>query len=213
MWTPAAFGETRTSEELENGTHTLAYNQECDVFAVDHNLSSKIWFTSPVSRIVTTISLMFLCSRIFQAIDQHTVARIDELQLFTDSHDQGFVNFREAGSWSWFDIVILASPDATEPKIKNGRSLVWLSHSNELGEEDFTEKKGDSFKRGHELFSLLEVCFTLARYSNRADQSISTFRRAMLLGYESAPNFLPGKIMLVVAALFCRFPTVRSRNA
>ena len=28
----------------------------------------------------------------------------------------------------WFDIVMLANADATEPLVKDGRALVWWSH-------------------------------------------------------------------------------------
>ena len=79
------------------------------------------------------------------------------MQLFTKSHDQGSVSFPEAGSWSWFDLVILESPEATTPKVMNGRSLVWASHSNALGNIDYQPHKGRVFDHSHELLGSLEV--------------------------------------------------------
>jgi hypothetical protein len=85
------------------------------------------------------------------------VSKIEEVQLFTESHDQGYVEFQEAGSWSWFDIVILESSDATTPKVMNGRTLVWASHTNKIGDEHYSHRKGKIFTREHELLGCLEV--------------------------------------------------------
>lgn len=93
-----------------------------------------------------------------QVLDDKAVRQIKEIQLFTDSHDQGTVDFQDQDSWSWFDIVVLGSPSATEPKVKNGLSLVWRSHANVLGNSRYNVRHTDkSFEQNHPLLQSLEV--------------------------------------------------------
>ena len=76
----------------------------------------------------------------------------------TDSHDQGWVEFADQPSWSWFDVVVLESPNATEPKVKNGLSLAWTSHTNKLGDLDYQLRQSDKlFEQDHPLLQSLEV--------------------------------------------------------
>ncbi|KAJ7241094.1 hypothetical protein C8J57DRAFT_1085343 [Mycena rebaudengoi] len=121
----------------ENGVYTLISTTGCNVVSETNELSSQIWFSTP-------------------ALDELVVSKIEEVQLFTESHDQGYVEFQEAGSWSWFDIVILESSDATTPKVMNGRTLVWASHTNKIGDEHYSHRKGKIFTREHELLGCLE---------------------------------------------------------
>ncbi|KAJ6553081.1 acyl transferase/acyl hydrolase/lysophospholipase, partial [Mycena capillaripes] len=132
---------TKEAPELptttENGVYTLLSTTGCNIVSETNELSSRIWFSTPT-------------------LDEVVVSKIEEVQLFTESHDQGYVEFQEAGSWSWFDIVILESSDATTPKVMNGRSLVWASHTNKIGDERHSLCNGKIFNRDHELLGCLE---------------------------------------------------------
>lgn len=60
----------------------------------------------------------------------HSVA---QLQVITVSRNQGFVGDETAGSYSWFEVIILANDSAKAPRVKDGRILAWRSHSNRVG--------------------------------------------------------------------------------
>ncbi|KAG6906708.1 hypothetical protein DXG01_012532, partial [Tephrocybe rancida] len=75
----------------------------------------------------------------------------------TKSHDQGWVSSPEAGSWSWFDIVVLDSPEAEETKARDGLSLVWLNHINSLSEKEYKTECGHIFEGDHDIFGCLEA--------------------------------------------------------
>jgi hypothetical protein len=69
----------------------------------------------------------------------------------------------EGNSFSWFDIVILESPNHTEPRIEDGISLVWLSHANRTNAitRDIIQGKLFSVEKGgadlRNLISFLKV--------------------------------------------------------
>lgn len=103
------------------------------------DVEKKIWFKS-------------------QPLTREFCHRLTHLQLTTDSHDQGYANHRTAGSWSWFEVAILPSPDATEPrKAMDGEELVFHSHSNRLGCKTATRSHGVVFDRRSKLLANLEV--------------------------------------------------------
>ncbi|KAL0958133.1 hypothetical protein HGRIS_000301 [Hohenbuehelia grisea] len=123
-----------TIEQVYTSSSTAA----CEpVTAESNELTSRIWFTTP-------------------ALDADLLKRINKIQLQTFSHDQGYASFPEAGSWSWFDIAVLETPDATTPKVKDGLTLLWLSHTNSLGVGHDTRQIGDVFDRSHDIFRALE---------------------------------------------------------
>lgn len=159
-WTLTSPTTPELTDDLKSGVYTLLPSwTPCHVQAQDSQLASRIWFTSPVSSLprdqyVDIPSADDFSSQVF---DEYDVKNIEEVQLFTKSHDQGFVELRDAGSWSWFDIMVLESPDATTPKVVNGRSLVWRSHDNYLGDSKSTRRKGEPFTKNHEMLQSLEV--------------------------------------------------------
>ena len=53
-----------------------------------------------------------------------------QLQLQTDSSDQGNVAELKPRSWSWFDLVIFEDAHTDKPRLKDGKELVWQSHGN-----------------------------------------------------------------------------------
>ena len=110
------------------------------VEAHSDKVESKIWFKSkPVKR--------DFCYRVTQ------------LQLCTDSCDQGNADDKRAGSWTWFELVILADENSDEPKkSKEGKELVWRSHRNRLANDKSpTRHFGAVFDRRSELLANFEV--------------------------------------------------------
>ncbi|QRV93310.1 patatin-like phospholipase protein [Ceratobasidium sp. AG-Ba] len=104
----------------------------CYVSSVDHVVASKIWFSTP-------------------SLDQSTIDKLHEIQLFTKSKDQGWADNVNAGSYSWFEIVILESPEATVPRKFNEYELAWRSHENPIGIDKEDIHEGITFDRNHDL--------------------------------------------------------------
>ncbi|KAH6902475.1 acyl transferase/acyl hydrolase/lysophospholipase [Coprinopsis sp. MPI-PUGE-AT-0042] len=115
------------------------------VAANDDQVATRIWFKS-------------------KPIDRKFCFRVTQLQLATDSKDQGYVMDKKAGSWTWFELVILQDEASNEPKkSKDGKELVWRSHSNRLGNDTSTTRHfGAVFDRRSELLMNLEVGDVLA---------------------------------------------------
>ncbi|KIJ36117.1 hypothetical protein M422DRAFT_34386, partial [Sphaerobolus stellatus SS14] len=66
--------------------------------------------------------------------------RVVQIQLCTDSHDQGWATDKAQGSWTWFDIVVLPNANTDVPKrTKDGREMAWRSHANQLGQDTRSE--------------------------------------------------------------------------
>jgi hypothetical protein len=83
---------------------------------------------------------------------------IRAIKLFAESHDQGFVSALEQGNWTWLELVILDSKDATSPKKdRNGKELVVTSHTNKVGSKDYEWMQGDTFDTSRHFLKSLEV--------------------------------------------------------
>ena len=88
------------------------------------------------------------------------MSNVEKIQLSTNAHNQGTAENPESGTWTWFDIVVLKSPSDTTPKtLKDGRSLVWMSHTTDINQSEDVFRDGLVFDRHHELLGLLEVRF------------------------------------------------------
>ena len=80
-----------------------------------------------------------------------------QIQLQTKSHDQGPLTSADVlASWSWFNIIVLESPEATHAKVKDGLALIWFSHENKLCQETTTEQSGLVLSNQN-IFNSLEV--------------------------------------------------------
>jgi hypothetical protein len=91
-------------------------------------------------------------------LDGFIVDKIEDVQLFTIAHHQERFCGDLKNRWSWFDLVILDSPEATVPRFKDGRSLVWRSHDVDTDLKDInTEQRGKLFNSHDEILKLLEV--------------------------------------------------------
>ena len=107
------------------------------------------------------------------------------MQLVTLSRDQGWCNDPSQGSWSWFEVVILApaGDDKQTVAIKkgsDGKDLVWTSHKNPVASDAFAWRKGERFESDHEIWRQLaegdsigvRVCAQYGKWGNTAKEGI-----------------------------------------
>ncbi|GLB44861.1 putative patatin-like phospholipase [Lyophyllum shimeji] len=123
---------------IENDQYIVTTSTPCDVFAETDKVASEIWLRTP-------------------ALDKSLIDKIVQIQLETKSRDQGWVSVPEAGSWSWFDIIVLDSPEASDIKVKDGLALAWLSHDNALGQKEYAKQIGPALGSIHDIFTGLEA--------------------------------------------------------
>ncbi|KAG5643272.1 hypothetical protein DXG03_001239 [Asterophora parasitica] len=164
---------------IEKDHYSVSATAASDIIAEsDNKVASEIWFRTP-------------------ALEQTLLDKVEQIQLETKSRDQGFVDFPDAGSWSWFEIVVLESPEASEPKVKDGLALVWLSHENKLGEEDYETQLGPVLDENHDIFSGLEagnalgvrVCARFPGWENHASQGRLVLKISEKVRVAPAPTF------------------------
>jgi hypothetical protein len=91
------------------------------------------------------------------------IARIDSVQLTTDSHDQGWADTPQQGVWTWFEICILSrsttSDDFDEKCIKrdvDGSLLTYHSHTTYLS-NTFKTQTGKMFSKDSEIWRHVEA--------------------------------------------------------
>ena len=90
------------------------------VYSNGKTTESKLWFES-------------------KSFTREDVLRIKSVQLATYSRDQGWVEVQERGSWSWFDLGIVAAGSDNEEERK------FRSHHNRLAEPEFAHREGRRF--------------------------------------------------------------------
>lgn len=121
-----------------SGIKTLAESTSAlRVYADDNQYLKETWFKS-------------------QPVDQSFCYRVAQLQLWTDSRDQGWVSSPKAGSYSWFEVAIFEDENSTAPKMKDDRELSWRSHENSLT-IGTSRHFGTVFDRRAEILDDLEV--------------------------------------------------------
>ncbi|EAU86152.2 phospholipase [Coprinopsis cinerea okayama7 len=129
--------EASTNEAVTDGVYTLTPPTECHLISKTDEQTDAIWFTTPI-------------------LDENTIPKFQDIQLFTTARHQGVLPEGATGIWSWFDIVILDTPESTQPKVKDGRVLVWLSHEVPAGQLGDVEQDGKLFGPDHEIFTHLQ---------------------------------------------------------
>ena len=83
---------------------------------------------------------------------------MQDMQLFTTVHHKGTLADDAVGIWCWFDIIILANADATEPLVKDGHALVWWSHDIPIMATQVADEQARTlFGHKHEILGLLNV--------------------------------------------------------
>ncbi|KAF9553084.1 phospholipase [Agrocybe pediades] len=133
---------TQTAEipkSIDDGVYSLVPSGRCHVESKGDDQKTELWFTTPV----------------FQ---KEVIPNIEDVQLITQAHHEGVPADDAIGTWCWFDLVVLENAEATQPRIKDGRALVWKSH--DVPRTDTTEESeqiGKVFGKDHELLSVLEA--------------------------------------------------------
>ncbi|KAF7433810.1 hypothetical protein PC9H_005776 [Pleurotus ostreatus] len=133
--------------------------------ATSNELESKLWFKTP-------------------PLENSFLERVSCIRLQTTARDQGYVSFPDEGSWSWFDIAILASPESTTPLVRGGLTCLWRSHCNVIGYGKDTTTVGEVFDKEDDLFKVLQpgdvlavmVCARFPGWENNATSASLEFR-------------------------------------
>jgi hypothetical protein len=126
-----------------------------------------------------------------------------QLQLCTDSRDQGFASGavcpprpwtvyspsrppdKSQGSWSWFELVILPNASTDVPKrTKDGYEMAYKSHGNQLAHDERTMHYGLMFDRRSRLLANIEpgdviavrACVRFAAWENHGERAFITTR-------------------------------------
>ncbi|KAG8957629.1 hypothetical protein FRC03_009936 [Tulasnella sp. 419] len=145
-------------------THSETYPREWKVQSWDARRAEQCWI-------------------ITDPLDEKTLYKTASIQLYTWSRDQGWVNDRSQGSWSWFEIGIASEPltnddnsTPTSAQIFDGLNVVqklrpdskeplrWRSHSNVLAARNIQEHAGEVFDYHHELWSFIKAGDRLCVY-------------------------------------------------
>jgi hypothetical protein len=144
----------------EKDEYTVTTTTQCDVVAEGDKVTSQIWLRTPVGlRCSCQPSIELLTFSCFQALDKDLIDKVVQIQLQTKSHYQRPPTYADSGSlssWSWFDLIVLESPEATQARVKDGLALIWFSHENKLGQEIDTEQRGPCLSK-QDIFNSLEV--------------------------------------------------------
>jgi len=142
----------------------------CDIVSHDANSVRKEWFSSvPLS--------------------PHDLANMHSIQLLTRSRDQGWASDPNAGSWSWFEVVLIPS--------ERGRSNVeehsWLSHNNGPPASTMRRRAGFIFGPCHEIWQIAQIgdrigvraCVQFGGWRNVATMAL------LILQEYFIPSFVP----------------------
>lgn len=70
---------------------------------------------------------------------------------------QNSVSDDHAVSWAWYDLAILDRADASEPKVFEKRSLVWVTNELPFTARGKDQSQEHTFNRDHEIFKYLKV--------------------------------------------------------
>jgi hypothetical protein len=116
--------------------------------------------------------------------NRRLLSKVARMQLETYSHDQGWCSNPSAGSWSWFELVIL-SPQGDDDVLSrkkgaDGNDLVWHSHSNPVASREFSGVEGSRFESDHDIWKHLKegdrigvnVCAQFFGWENIAREGI-----------------------------------------
>ncbi|KAJ3516977.1 hypothetical protein NLJ89_g797 [Agrocybe chaxingu] len=138
-WTLSNYKETPDDIpiNIEDGVYSLIPTTNCHLKSTTDEQVDIIWFSTPV-------------------LDAEVVPKIEDIQLFTYAHHEGTLPDDSTGIWCWFDLVILENPDATEPRVKDSRALVWRSHDIPKNATETDEQTGRLFGRDHEILGLIQ---------------------------------------------------------
>lgn len=142
----------------------------CNIMARDASPIREVWFsTSPLSA--------------------HDLANTHSTQLLTLSGDQGWVSDPHAGSWSWFDVVLIPS----EREGLDGEEPSWFSHNNSPPASIIQPRAGSIFGPSHDLWQIAQIgnrigvraCAQFNGWKNIATQGLLIIQEYFI------PSFVP----------------------
>ena len=70
-------------------------------------------------------------------MNQAAIDALQSVQLFADTHDQGHVDDRALGNWTWLEIALYDNESSEKPRVREGVELVWQSHKNDMGSKEY----------------------------------------------------------------------------
>lgn len=80
------------------------------------------------------------------------------IKLYTESHDQGFVDKEMDGNWTWVELAIFDNEQAPSPKRDHdGKEIVVVSHPNKVKSKQDEWLPGGTFDRDSKFLKSLEV--------------------------------------------------------
>ncbi|OJJ45838.1 hypothetical protein ASPZODRAFT_167556 [Penicilliopsis zonata CBS 506.65] len=107
------------------------------VWAEDGTVATETWFTTP-------------------PLSRSAILGLKSVQLFAETRDQGYVDDRALGNWTWLELAIYENEEADSPRVREGVQLVWTSHRNDMGSKEYDWLSGDGFGEQHDLLNLLQ---------------------------------------------------------
>ncbi|RAQ46934.1 hypothetical protein AFGD_011308 [Aspergillus flavus] len=81
-------------------------------------IQAKVWFKLP-------------------ALTDSFIDRLKTIQLFAKSMDQGYVSDVDAGTWTWFELVLLGNAHTKNPLIRDNVEYIWKSHFNPMATSEY----------------------------------------------------------------------------
>ncbi|KAK8872485.1 tyrosinase domain protein [Apiospora arundinis] len=122
-----------------NTRYVIKSDGEESIHALSDKVETKIWFKSP-------------------PLIAHTIRMIRGIRLYTESHDQGFVDKEMDGNWTWFELAIFDNEQAPSPKKDHdGKEIVVVSHPNKVKSEQAEWLQGGTFDRDSKFLKSLEA--------------------------------------------------------
>ena len=168
------------SSPLSSGAYVVRSPKERIYVSPDNQSNAVVWFTSPV-------------------LLEEDIQHIDKVQLFADSHDQGYANDPRAGNWTWFELALMENKASTAPRYKDGIALVWRSHRNRFLDAKYDWAKGAQFGARHDILRLLEpgnviavrLCARFKGWTIAAREGLLVFHVGKEKLNREAPEFAP----------------------
>ncbi|QMW26536.1 acyl transferase/acyl hydrolase/lysophospholipase [Aspergillus flavus] len=101
------------------GKYAVKCEQSYEVTAHDGYIQAKVWFKLP-------------------ALTDSFIDRLKTIQLFAKSMDQRYVSDVDAGTWTWFELVLLGNAHTKNPLIRDNVEYIWKSHFNPMATSEYT---------------------------------------------------------------------------
>ncbi|KAB8276500.1 acyl transferase/acyl hydrolase/lysophospholipase [Aspergillus minisclerotigenes] len=101
------------------GKYAVKCEQSDEVTAHDGYIQAKVWFKLP-------------------ELTDSFIDRLKIVQLSAKSMDQGYVSDVDAGTWTWFELVLLGNAHTKNPLIRDNVEYIWKSQFNPMATSEYT---------------------------------------------------------------------------